>query len=189
MNEAVSVDSATKIVDRIPRPGMEEPLESAIHELTQAAMRFPGHLGVTVMRPSPPSQPGFRLIYKFDSSEHMRAWEDSAEQHRLVENANRYTQGEPRYRRLSGLEAWFTLPASAPSTPPKGKMTFVSWVGIFPLVYIFGLAVNGVLPKGTPGVIRVLVVTALVVPTMSYVVGPWLTRVLKAWLFRSAKPN
>lgn len=176
--------AVTKVVDRIPRAGMESQLEASIKELTAAAMRFPGHLGVTVMRPSLPAQPGFRLVYKFDSYEHLRAWEESEEHHRLVNFANRYTQGEPRYQRLTGLEAWFTLPASAGAQhPPRGKMTVVSWLGIFPLVYLYGQVLAHVLPTDTPAILRVAMVTVLVVPTMSYLIGPRLTQLFKGWLY------
>jgi len=189
MDQAVQDRTVTKIVDRIPKPGMEQALEDAIKELIRAALRFRGHLGVTVMRPSPPSLPGFRLIYKFDSCEHLQAWEESGEQHRLVARANRYTQGEPRYERLSGLEAWFTLTSSAPAHPSKAKMTVVSWLGIFPLVYFYGLAVRAVVPQDTPTVLRVLAVTLLVVPTMSYLVGPQLTRLFRKWLYPVPKKS
>jgi antibiotic biosynthesis monooxygenase (ABM) superfamily enzyme len=180
-----SAEAVTKIVDRVPRPGMEAQLEEAIRDLTQAAARYPGHLGMTVLRPAPPSQPGFRLLYKFDSSEHLRAWEESGEQHELVRNANRYTQGEPRYHALSGLEAWFTLPASAEHSPSKSRMTLLSWAGIFVLVYVYGTLINAMAPAGMPYVLRVLVLTGLVVPTMSYVVGPRLTRAFRRWLFQT----
>ena len=41
--------AVTKIVDRIPRPGMTEQLEQAIRNLIAGALRFPGHLGVSVL--------------------------------------------------------------------------------------------------------------------------------------------
>src|SRR5439155_328071 len=85
--------SVTKVIDRIPREGMDAQLEQAIRNLIAAALRFRGHLGVTVTRPSLPAQPGFRMVYRFDSCEHLRAWEESAEYARLVSEANRYTQG------------------------------------------------------------------------------------------------
>lgn len=182
MHEAVSDAVVTKVVDRLPKPGMEAQLEEAIRDLTRASMRFPGHLGVTVMRPALPSQPGFRLVYKFASPDHLRAWEDSDEQHQLVSLANLYTQGEPRYHTLTGLEAWFTPSPSAAPYPSRAKMTVVSWLGVFPLVYLYGDVVNLVVPVSTPGVLRVLLVTALVVPTMSYIVGPRLPQFLKDWL-------
>jgi antibiotic biosynthesis monooxygenase (ABM) superfamily enzyme len=181
-------EGVTKIIDRVPRPGMETQLEDAIKNLNRAAMQFPGHLGVNVTKPSLPAQPGYRSVYKFDSSAHLRAWEESDTQHRLVAIANRYTQGAPGYKVLTGLETWFTLPAPVGTPhPPRSRMTVVTWLGIFPLVYLYGLAINWLAPTGTPAIVHVLVVTLFVVPTMSYVVAPRLTRLFKNWLYPEAK--
>jgi antibiotic biosynthesis monooxygenase (ABM) superfamily enzyme len=183
--DSPAADTAvTKVIDRIPRAGMEAQLEQAMKALIAAALKFQGHLGVTVTRPSLPAQPGFRMVYRFDSCEHLRAWEESAEHERLVAVANRYTQGEPHYDVLTGLETWFTLPAQPVAhPPPRTRMTAVTWLGIFPLVYLYGELLALILPSGTPVVVRILVLTALVVPTMSYVVAPRLTRLFKGWLY------
>jgi len=182
--ENTSAEAAvTKVVDRIPREGMDAQLEQAMKNLIAAALKFPGHLGVTVTRPSLPVQPGFRMVYRFDSCEHLRAWEESAAHARLVAAANRYTQGEPHYDILTGLESWFTLPAQAAMHPKRVRMTVVTWLGIFPLVYLYAELFNRILPPATPTVLKVLVVTVLVVPTMSYVVAPRLTRLFKDWLY------
>ena len=183
--ENASADIAvTKVIDRIPREGMDAQLEQALKNLITAALKFPGHLGVTVTRPSLPAQPGFKMVYRFDSCEHLRAWEESAEHARLVAAANRHTQGEPHYDVLTGLETWFTLPAySALRPPPRAKMTLVTWLGIFPLVYLYAELFNRILPSGTPGILKVFAITALVVPTMSYVVAPRFTRLFKDWLY------
>lgn len=176
--------SVTKVVDRIPREAMHAQLEESIRNLIAAALTFPGHLGVTVTRPSIPAQPGFRMVYRFDTSEHLRAWEESPDHARLVEIANRYTQGEPRRTVLTGLETWFTL-AAQPATqiPPRGRMSVVTWFGIFPLVYLYDLALHWILPVDTLAVLKIAANTALVVPTMSYLVGPRLTRLFKNWLY------
>ena len=177
-----STDAAvTKIVDRVPKAGMEHELERALQELAQACMRFAGYLGMTVLRPAPPAHPAFRLIYKFRSAADLDAWEQSAEQHELVRRANRYTQDAPRHHTLSGLEAWFTPPPAAPY-PSRAKLTFVSWLGVFPLVLGYASLAGHVLPLWTPPAIRILIVTALAVPTMAYLVGPWLTRLFRRWL-------
>jgi antibiotic biosynthesis monooxygenase (ABM) superfamily enzyme len=188
-NASPETDTAvTKVIDRIPREGMDGQLEQAMKNLIAAALKFRGHLGVTVTRPSLPAQPGFRMVYRFDSCEHLRAWEESPERARLVAAANRYTQGEPHYDVLTGLEAWFTLPAQpALRPPPRAKMTLVSWLGIFPLVYLYAEMFNRILPSGTPAILKVFAVTALVVPTMTYIVAPRLTRVFKDWLY--PRPN
>jgi len=175
--------AVTKIVDRIPLPGKERELERAIKALITAALRYPGHLGVTVTRPALPYQPGFRIVYRFDSCAHLKAWEESDEQARLVSDANRYTQGEPQHTMLSGLEVWFTLPGHAPqSVPPRDRIAVVTWLGIFPLVYGFATLARILLPADTPAIFTIAVVTMLVVLAMTYVVGPLLTKLLGKWL-------
>ena len=67
------------------------------------------------------------------------------------------------------------------------RMTVVTWLGIFPLVYLYAELFNRILPPATPVILKVFAVTALVVPTMSYVVAPRLTRLFKDWLY--PKPN
>ena len=175
--------AVTKVVDRIPLPGKERELEEAIKALITAALRYPGHLGVTVTRPALPYQPGFRIVYRFDSCKHLNAWEGSDEQARLVSSANRYTQGEPQRTVLSGLEAWFTLPGhAATSVPPRERIVVVTWLGIFPLVYCFATIARMLLPVDTPAIFTIAVVTMLVVLAMTYVVGPLLTRLFGKWL-------
>jgi antibiotic biosynthesis monooxygenase (ABM) superfamily enzyme len=176
--------AVTKVIDRIPRAGMDAQLEQSIKNLNVAALRLPGHLGVTVIRPSLPAQPGFRIVYRFDSCEHLRTWEESDEYVRLESIANGYTQGEPRRQVFTGLETWFTLPAqsSAPH-PRRGRMTVVTWIGIFPLVYVYERVVSSIMSPGTPILLRIAVITALVVPTMSYLVSPQLIRLFKKWLY------
>lgn len=176
-------DSAvTKIIDRIPIAGEEAALEQAIRDLVQAAMRFPGHLGVNVIRPAPPQQPGFRIVYKFDTLEHLRAWETSETQRALVEAANRYTLGPPLRTVLTGLETWFTLPGETLPPPARFKMSVVSWLGIYPSVLLVGIVLNALLPAA-PGWLNVALNTGLVVPLMTYVVMPRLTRLFKQWLY------
>jgi antibiotic biosynthesis monooxygenase (ABM) superfamily enzyme len=174
--------AVTKIIDRIPKAGHETALEQAIRDLVEAALRFPGHLGVNVIRPVPPHQPGFRIVYKFDTLDHLRAWETSETQRALVEAADRHTSGEPVRSVLTGLETWFTLPGESRPPPPRYKMSVVSWLGIFPLVLLLGAVLNALLPTA-PGWLKVALNTGLVVPLMTYAVMPRLTRLFKFWLY------
>ena len=83
-----------------------------------------------------------------------------------------------------GSETRFTLPAqSGAPHPRRGRMTVVTWIGIFPLVYVYQWVVSSITPPDTPVLLRIAVITALVVPTMSYLVSPQLTRVFKKWLY------
>lgn len=173
--------SVTSVVDRAPKPGQGPPLEAAIHDLIAAALTFPGHMGATVARPSLPTQPGFRIVYRFDSGPHLKAWLDSPEYARLAEIADRYTLGPPTQEILVGLETWFT-PAGGPTPPSRERMAVVSWLGIFPLAYLFNVLGVQFAPWA-PAWARAAVGAALVVLGMTYVVGPRLTKLFRPWLF------
>ena len=56
----------------------------------------------------------------------------------------------------------------------------VTWIGIFPVVYVYERVVSWIMPTGTPILLRIAVITALVVPTMSYLVSPQLTRLSRS---------
>jgi antibiotic biosynthesis monooxygenase (ABM) superfamily enzyme len=173
--------AVTSVVDRVPRPGQGAALEAAIHELIAAALAFPGHMGATVARPSLPSQPGFRIVYRFDSGPHLKAWLDSGEYARLAELADRYTLGPPTQEILVGLETWFT-PAGGTTPPSRERMAVVSWLGIFPLAWAANTLGARFFPDA-PSWARAAVGAALVVLGMTYVVGPRLTKLFRPWLF------
>jgi antibiotic biosynthesis monooxygenase (ABM) superfamily enzyme len=54
-------------------------------------------------------------------------------------------------------------------------------------VYLYAELFNQILPSDTPAILKVLAVTAFVVPTMTYLVAPRLTRLFKDWLY--PRPN
>jgi antibiotic biosynthesis monooxygenase (ABM) superfamily enzyme len=62
-------------------------------------------------------------------------------------------------------------------------MTVVTWIGIFPLVYVYERLASWIMPPDTPILLRIAVITALVVPTMSYFVSPQLIRLFTKWLY------
>jgi len=180
--QSAPVGGVTKVVDRVPRPGEAEALEKAIRDMIAAATALPGHLGVTVTRPAPPVQPGFRIIYRFDTPEHLQAWLGSEAYARLAAVADSHTLGPAESRDLTGLEAWFNLPGAL-RPPRKGRMTVVTWLGIFPLTAAVGWVLARLLPSAAPWVLRAALTTGLVVPAMTYAVAPWLTRVFRGWLY------
>ena len=62
-------------------------------------------------------------------------------------------------------------------------MIVVTWIGSFPLVYVYERIVSWIMPPSTQKLLRIAVITALAVPTMSYLVSPQITRLFKKWLY------
>jgi antibiotic biosynthesis monooxygenase (ABM) superfamily enzyme len=173
----------TTTVTRRVKPGHEAAYEEFLAGISGAARAFPGYLGVEIFRPAPGGDGEYRIIYRFDTVAHLRAWLDSAEHAAWLQRAEPHVAGPIQTQVLTGLEGWFTLP-SQPGVPPPPpyKMALVTWATIFPLITLVVVA-TAPLVGGWPPVARLAVTTGVTVPLMTWVVMPRVTRLLRQWLY------
>jgi uncharacterized protein len=178
----------TTTVTRRVKPGHEVFYEHFLEGIIAAASEFPGHLGVEVFRPESSTADEYRIVYRFDTAQHLRAWLDSEEHAAWLERAEPHALGPVRTRFVTGLESWFTLPGS-PGTPPPPpyKMALLTWITIFPLITLV-VEVLGPLLEGVSVVLRLGITTAVTVPLMTWVVMPRVTRLLHRWLYPDHRP-
>jgi antibiotic biosynthesis monooxygenase (ABM) superfamily enzyme len=175
----------TTTVTRRVRPGHEVFYEQFLEGIIAAARRFPGHLGVEVFRPPSATSGEYRIVYRFDTAEHLRAWLASDEHAAWLERAEPHAVGPTRTSLVTGLESWFTLPAQPGlAPPPPYKMALLTWITIFPLITVI-VVITGPRLAGLPLVPRLGITTALTVPLMTWVVMPRVTRLLRRWLYPS----
>jgi hypothetical protein len=173
----------TTTVTRRVKPGHEPFYEQFLEGIIAAASRFPGHLGVEVFRPQSASNGDYRVVYRFDTGEHLRAWLDSDERAAWLERAEPHVTGPMRTQVLTGLETWFTLPGHpGASPPPRYKMALLTWITIFPLITLVVIALAP-LVEDLALVARLGITTAVTVPIMTWLVMPRVTRLLRGWLF------
>ena len=181
----VDTGPVTTTVTRRVKPGHESFYEQFLEGIIAAATQFPGHLGVDVFRPPSATTGEYRIVYRFDTAEHLRAWLDSDEHAVWLERAEPHAIGPTRTSFVTGLESWFTLaaqPGAAP--PPPYKMALLTWITIFPLITLI-VVITGPRLEGLPLVLRLGITTALTVPLMTWVVMPRVTRLLRRWLYPS----
>jgi antibiotic biosynthesis monooxygenase (ABM) superfamily enzyme len=172
----------TTVTGRV-KPGHEPFYEQFLEGVTAAASRFPGHLGVEVFRPESASAGEYRVVYRFDTGEHLRAWLDSDERASWLERAEPHVIGPMRTRFVTGLETWFTLPGQpAAPRPPPYKMSLVTWITIFPLITLVVVVLDPLL-EGLGRIPRLAVTTAVTVPIMTWLIMPRVTRLLRGWLY------
>jgi antibiotic biosynthesis monooxygenase (ABM) superfamily enzyme len=173
-----------RIVRRRAKAGCEGAYESMVRGMFEASRKFPGFLAAELI---PPESPGgeYQIIQRFATEADLARWNASDERETWLERLRTVADGEPEYRLLNGLDAWFgptTIPASA--HPPKWKMTIVSWLGIFPTVALLLTFVSPILAD-LPFIIRTAIFTAIVALMMSYLVMPRVSRWMAWWLKRS----
>ena len=170
------------------RPGRQRDFETWAAGVTEAASRFPGHGGATLLTPTLTGAPDNLLVFRFDTAEHLVAWDQSdvkREWLAKIEDATEDVSAE----RATGLEFWFRLPGvPASATPPRAKMAVVTLVAIYPLALLAQLFVAPRL-AALPVAVRVMVIVAGMVVLMTYAVMPVLVRLFKPWLFRPRPPR
>ncbi|KHK02884.1 antibiotic biosynthesis monooxygenase [Desulfovibrio sp. TomC] len=166
------------------KPGMEAAFEQWHQGIAAQAARFPGHMGNIVMRPGEAAGE-YLAIFRFDSLEHLVAWETSPERGEWLRRSESFRLSPIRYRKGYGLDFWFASSRAAGS-PPRWKMATVTVVAIYILVNLVGIVFAPLLGGLAPWMVG-FVETAIVVGLMTYLVMPGLTRLLARWLFPVAK--
>ena len=178
-----SQDPVTVSVARKVLPGHEAAYEDWVKGVSAAAATYPGHLGISVLRPSAQTNGEYVLIYRFDTYEHGRAWEESELRKSWVAKLDGIAAGPARFTKVTGLEFWFdlpTVPVAAKPSPHKMALTLI--VVVFALVYPMQLTV-GVWLGDVPLWLKVITIVVLQVLLMTYIVMPRVTHILKPWLF------
>lgn len=184
-NKAAPEGPVTVAVSRRIRPGMEEQYEEWVRGVTQAAQRWPGHLGVNVLRPSAATDGEYVIIYRFDTYAHSKAWEESEERTQWTARLDDLVEGDTKVRKVTGLEFWFDLPeVPVHAQPSQHRMALTLIVVVFLLLLAINLALAPLLDH-LHWIPRLLVVVTLQVLLLTYVVMPKVTRLLKPWLFRT----
>lgn len=174
-------ETVLRLVRRRAKPGCEVAYEALIRGMFESASHFPGYLSAQLIPPES-VQGEYQLVQRFATERDLARWNASKERATWLTRLRPVAEGEPEYRLLTGLEAWFA-PSVLPSTspPPRWRMTVVSWLGIFPTVAFLLTFVAPVISP-LPFIVRTALLTALVAVAMSYVIMPRLTRCMMWWL-------
>ncbi|HIK14878.1 MAG TPA: antibiotic biosynthesis monooxygenase [Leptolyngbyaceae cyanobacterium M33_DOE_097] len=180
-----NVPAVIAIAHRV-KPGYEAEFEAAVRGVTLAASTFPGYLGSDVLYPQT-RRGEWQLIMRFDTRVHLQAWESSPVCQGWIARAEALAE-RPTVSRVNGLEAWFNLPEASNMPPPsKWKTAIVSAVGLYPVISILPPLLRPI-TSGLPSWLATLVSISIMMPLMTWVVMPQVTRLFKGWLYpKSAK--
>ncbi len=176
-------ETSSVVVTRRVKPGCEDAYETLLNGLSEDSKKLDGFLGAQVLRPDVSSHGEYHITLRFANEKTRKDWEGSTERQGWVD-AMKALAEEPTVRVLTGLEAWFTLPADGPTkVAPNYKTAVVVWIAIFPTVLLLSTLLSR-LPIDLPPVLSVLAVTVIAVPLAVYVLLPRLTRFFASWLYQ-----
>jgi uncharacterized protein len=189
MAEAKEAPLTTVIARRV-RPGKEAEYEAWLEGIIDASSAFEGHEGVTVLKP-PPGGGEYVLVVRWRDFASSKRWVESEVRAEWLAKLGPLAE-QGRVEAQSGLETWFTLaPAHgvAPPAPSRRKMAVVTFVAIYPLILILSYVLLPHL-EALPIPLRPLLMSGILVPLMTWVVMPTMTRLFWPWLYPGfARPS
>ena len=166
-------------ITRRVRPGCEAEFQSALREFFQTSFAHGGVLGASMLTPPPGSDSReYGILRTFASETERDVFYESRMFKAWEERARMLTEGEPVYRQLHGLEAWVRSPHNP---PPRWKMAVATLLGVYPVSLLIGVVLSPTLKK-LPLVLNLFVVSAIIVGLLTWVVMPFVTRLLHGWL-------
>jgi uncharacterized protein len=170
-------------ITRRVRKGCEVKFQQALLDFFQKSFGHDGVLGASLLTPLPGSDAReYGILRTFRDEQERDLFYGSAMFKAWEEKARTFTEGEPVYRQLHGLEAWFR----SPNPPPRWKMSLATFVGVFPTAMILNLTLGPAI-KSWSFVPRNALFNACVVALLTWVVMPLVTRLLHGWLHPQTK--
>lgn len=161
------------------RQGCETEFEAWRREISAAALRFPGHMGIDVLPPG--TNPGeYVVVFRFDTPQHLRSWQESGIRRELLDRAASFRESEPSYRFESGLEYWFA-PLGSSGPPPRWKMAIVTVLGVWPVSLLVSWLLTPFIGS-QPMALQALFMAVSIVCLLTWLVMPALVRIFRPWL-------
>jgi uncharacterized protein len=175
----------TSVYTRAIKAGHEAAFEAWFKALSQTAHTFDGHLGSGIIKLPNTDHPEYVTLFRFDSEAHLRAWETAPVRAAAMQQIEHALRGTANREVISGFEYWFVMPNRP--TPPRWKMTIVTYLAITPLAYtlthLIAFPLMGLgLHDFAASAISSVVITAI----MSYALMPFMIRLFERWLYPSA---
>lgn len=178
-------ESVTVTVTRRALPGRVSEMAAWVQAGQRLASGFDGFLGAGHVRPGANSQ-DWHMLYRFADEASLATWQSSAEREWWIASALGLVS-ETRVEKRTGIEGWFDEPrgrvvsTSAQQGPPRWKQAIVIFLAFLPTNLAAQLLLTPLI-GGLPLPLRVLTLTAVLIPVMTYLVLPFVTRRLQWWL-------
>jgi uncharacterized protein len=165
------------------KPGQESAYRAWEQRIAAAQSKAPGFQGYRFEPPVPGVQDNWLAILRFDTEANLQAWLDSPERHKLLQEAEPFTEEFHARIVRSGFDQWFPTPAAGAAPPPVWKMNMLVLLMLYPVVFLFGYFVQTpfLTGRGLPFAIALFIGNIASVLLLTYLV-PWSSGLFSWWL-------
>lgn len=181
---ALPAPASAVIATRV-KPGQEAAFRRWEQRIAAAQARAPGFQGYRFQPPVPGVQEDWLAILRFDSDRTLQGWMESPERQALLAESAAFTEEFHARVVRTGFEPWFAAGATAGrAVPPAWKQNMVVIALLYPVVFLFGIAVQTPILmqyEGLPFWLALFIGNVVSVLLLSRLV-PWLGRLMGWWL-------
>ncbi|MGI9285948.1 MAG: hypothetical protein ACR2P1_11210, partial [Pseudomonadales bacterium] len=134
---------------------------------------FPGHLGAQLQGPGPEGE--YHTIFRYDSVENLRRWDESTERAEWTRELDELVQGDTVVDQYVGLEFLFDGPSQV---LPKYVMTMILIVVVFLMLLIVRPIVSTIFSELLGPTQQLFIAIAVQITIISYVIMPLITKLI-----------
>ncbi len=174
-------DPVTAVASFRVAPGNEHRYAEFHERLVERLSAFPGFLRSELFEPVEGVQDDTVVVFSFDSRSHLDRWLESDERRTMLAEIDDSIEGDRTLNVVGGFGGWFGGPGSA--EVKRWKQALVVLVALFPTALLLGTLRSWLLPD-LSFVPAVLLSNVLGVIILSWLLMPFLTRLLADWLRR-----
>lgn len=160
------------------RQGREQEFDTWFRDVSAAALKFPGHLGLNVVHHDA-RESEYVIVFRFDTDEHLKAWMNSDVRQEFLKKAEQFREKKPSYHVERGLEYWFETDGA--QAPARWKMAIITVLGVWPVSILVSNALAPLIGKLSP-ISQALVISIGIVCLLTWVVMPLLVKLFSPLL-------
>ena len=173
----------TTIIQVTPVKGKEQQLLAWFEDIASDAARFEGHRGSELFQTVTADGRQWLSIFVFDTLQHLDVWQHSEIRANHLMAGAALFDDQVRRQQMVGIEFWFEDSDRPKPGPPRWKMAIVTGIVILVLLNtLIAWLSNGLDRLHLPLWAIKLCSVALMISFMTWIVMPWVTRVLRKWL-------
>lgn len=160
--------------------------DAAAERVVDTVMQHDGHRGSVVLRGGSDADPELYLVVTFDDHASWSDWNSSEPAQRALRRLEEVTGAPAEGHFLDSMAGWFNLPGvSGLRTPPRWKSCIVIFVTITPISIIL-MYVLAPFTEGLHPILNAILSSVILVPLLTYVATPAVTRLVRGWLYPQA---
>lgn len=178
MSQNNATNQVTTVVHHRVKLDMVDDYRRWQQGISDESRKFAGFIDIQVIEPGIVTDANneFVIIFSFKNNDLLEKWLNSPQRKKWLDKADEFSCGEPMIETFEGLAHWFKKDQSVPTW----KMTFVSFLAIWPLVHFMSPPIQKILNLSP--FMEELITTFVITIAMSYVALPLMSRIFNRWL-------